>query len=730
MQHGPKEDPATSLPLEVWGGFECTIARTGDEYRNQIEETGHDSRLADLDLAASLGLSRLRYPVLWEMVAPDHPEARSWEWTDARLHRIRDLRMSVIAGLVHHGSGPRYTSLDDPQFPHLLAGHARAVAERYPWIEDFTPVNEPLTTARFSGLYGHWYPHGHDVATFLRLLFTQCQAIARAMMAIRTVTPGARLIQTEDLGRVFSSPRLAYQAAYENERRWLSFDLLTGRVDRSHPWFQRFVRSGVDERALLDLAEQPCPPQIVGINHYLTSDRYLDEDWHGYPAEHVGGNGRDRYADVAAARAHLPPSELGFERRLEEAWTRYGLPVALTEVHNGSTREEQLRWLIQAWDGANALRARGADVRAFTLWALVGAVDWTSLLTRRLDDYEPGVFDARANPPRPTALAAAVRTLAAASTYDHPVARSPGWWQRPDRYHRQTGLPAVASSRGPPLLITGRTGTLGRALARVCEMRGLPYQLLSRADMDIADPLAVRAVVAHHRPWAIVNAAGFVRVADAAREQSRCMRENTTGAAVLAEAAAAAQVPLVTFSSDLVFSGEASRAYVESDTTCPTCTYGRSKAEAERLVLAGHPGAMVVRTSAFFGPWDRYNFAYHVLAALQRGIRVEVDSRTVVSPTYVPDLVNTALDLLIDGADGVWHVASDGHLSWFEFAFRIARRANLDVDLVREAASSTPRFTALGSEKGVRLRSVDEVLGACVRELIEADFSVDRTSAG
>ena len=65
-------------------------------------------------------------------------------------------------------SGPRSTSLVDPAFAEGLAAFARAVAERYPWVEDFTPVNEPLTTARFSGLYGHWYPHGRDDLTFAR----------------------------------------------------------------------------------------------------------------------------------------------------------------------------------------------------------------------------------------------------------------------------------------------------------------------------------------------------------------------------------------------------------------------------------------------------------------------------------------------------------------------------------------------------------------------------------
>jgi dTDP-4-dehydrorhamnose reductase len=86
-----------------------------------------------------------------------------------------------------------------------LAAFARAVAERYPWVEDYTPVNEPLTTARFCGLYGHWYPHARDVRLFARALLNQCRAVALAMRAIRLVNPRARLVQTEDLGRVHST---------------------------------------------------------------------------------------------------------------------------------------------------------------------------------------------------------------------------------------------------------------------------------------------------------------------------------------------------------------------------------------------------------------------------------------------------------------------------------------------------------------------------------------------
>src|SRR5690606_32660808 len=110
-----------------------------------------------------------------------------WTWVDVRLGRLRELGIEPIAGLVHHGSGPRHTSLDSPCFPRKLAGYAGALARRHPWVRYYTPVNEPLTTARFSGLYGHWYPHGRDGPTFWRALNHQCRGIVLAMRAVRRV---------------------------------------------------------------------------------------------------------------------------------------------------------------------------------------------------------------------------------------------------------------------------------------------------------------------------------------------------------------------------------------------------------------------------------------------------------------------------------------------------------------------------------------------------------------
>ena len=740
------ETPQPRGPLELWAGVECSVNRVRDEFFDQLERGGHARRPGDLDLFAGLGVRALRYPVLWERTAPDNLERADWSWADERLSRLRELRIRPIVGLVHHGSGPARTSLVDPAFPEKLALYAGAVARRFPWVEDYTPINEPLTTARFSGLYGHWYPHARDERTFNRALLNQCRAVVLAMRAVRRVNPAARLVQTEDLGKSFSTRALSYQAEFENERRWLTWDLLTGRVTRGHAMWDYLSWAGTTGAELEWFAENPCPPDIVGVNHYLTSERFLDERLTRYPAHTHGGNGRVAYADVEAVRV-CAEGTAGPRALLKEAWERYRLPLAVTEAHLGCTREEQLRWLKEVWDGAQGLRSEGADVRAVTAWSLLGAYDWHNLLTRDEGHYEPGVFDLRgaASGPRPTALARMLRDLSAGRDHEHPALDSPGWWRRLERLcyppatRRAHGVSAAVqgvSMKGVaarPILITGATGTLGRAFARICEVRGLAYCLLSRREMDIADCAMVERALSEYEPWAVVNTAGFVRVDDAEQEADRCARENTTGPKTLAAACARAGVKLMTFSSDLVFDGRAVSPYVESSRTAPLNVYGRSKAEAEAEVLGALPSALVIRTSAFFGPWDEHNFVTHVLRSLASRRTFRAADDALVSPTYVPDLVHAALDLLIDDERGIWHLANCGATTWADFARRAAEAADLDASLVEgcptaslNLAAARPLYSVLASERGALLPTLDDALSRYVRECEVRRADVER----
>ncbi len=492
------------------------------------------------------------------------------------------------------------------------------MAERYPWVIDYTPVNEPLTTARFSGLYGHWYPHHRDDLSFARALVIQCRAIVLAMRSIRKVNPDARLIQTEDLGTVFGTPHLKYQCDFENERRWSPYDLLCGWVSGTIPMWSYLSWAGIPSDELEWFLDNPCVPSVIGVNHYLSSDRFLDERVDLYPEHTRGGNGWDEYADVLARRVRRSHSD-SLGALLEEAAQRYGLPVAITECHNGCTREEQLRWFSDVWHTAAAAREKGTDIVAVTAWSLLGAFDWDHLVTQNNGRYESGVFDIRSIPPRPTAMAKMISCLSTTGQFHHPVLQVPGWWKRPDRFihgisvDESGDVRAESSTEDPsfdagelrPVLITGSSGALGQAFSILCKTRGILFCPVSKSELDIANPLQVRRAFFEYRPWAVINCSEYANIDKAENDFQRCQRENTEGPILLAEACAQHNVQLLTFSSDQVFDGKKSSPYIEQDDVSPLNCYGISKALAEKHVLELLPTALVVRVGAVIRSMER-----------------------------------------------------------------------------------------------------------------------------
>lgn len=705
---------------EIWGGLESTINRVDNSYFDQLAFANYYERPAH-EMIASLGIRKLRFPVLWEKHQPTIDATINWQWTAEQLLYFKEQQIDVVAGLVHHGSGPSFTNLLDPAFPELLAQYALKVATQFPWLEYYTPVNEPLTTARFSGLYGIWYPQKRTDKSFLKALIHQIKGIVLSMQAIRQINPYAKLIQTEDLGKTYSTPLLKYQAQFENERRWLTHDLLLGEVTEKHKLWNYFIKNGIKPEELYFFRDHICEPYVIGFNHYVTSERYLDERIHIYPAHTHGSNKRHRYADTEVVRVHIDQPS-GLSVLLEEAWKRFGKPIAITEAHLHCHREEQLRWFSYVWNTCLKAKTKGIPIQAVTAWALLGSYGWDQLLTQANGTYEPGVFDIRSGKPRPTALTHYIKQITHAKDCQHPLTEVEGWWERPTRilYERELVQENGYQHRveqTAPLLIIGKRGTLGKAFATICHHRALHYKLLSRTDCDISNPQSIEAVIDKYKPWAIINAAGYVRVDDAEKEEAQCFRDNVLGPIHLARICQAKGIRLVTYSSDLVFDGAKKQPYIESDSVKPLNVYGKSKATAEVEVLKELEDALVIRTSAFFGPWDEYNFAHWIVTQLNSYQIATVADDVFISPTYVPDLVHATLDLLIDGEKGIWHLANKGAITWAKLAYEVADHYKMNSNLIKavplhELAYPAPRpyYCVLGSEKGYLLPSLENAL--------------------
>jgi dTDP-4-dehydrorhamnose reductase len=196
---------------------------------------------------------------------------------------------------------------------------------------------------------------------------------------------------------------------------------------------------GIAEKLRL-LADEPEVPDVLGVDHYITSDRYLDHRLDQYPEGIVPRSEEHGFVDVELARVAGFEVD-GFWRSIRETWDRYHLPVALTEVHLGGEPSDEVLWWAEAWDDAtNAVRS-GIPVEGVASWAAFGSCDWDTLMCSRSGSYRPGCFDVSGGRPVLTPLGKAIQATAAGRP---PTPRVSAWWRQP---HRVTypGDPTMAA---------------------------------------------------------------------------------------------------------------------------------------------------------------------------------------------------------------------------------------------------------------------------------------------
>jgi dTDP-4-dehydrorhamnose reductase len=201
---------------------------------------------------------------------------------------------------------------------------------------------------------------------------------------------------------------------------------------------------------------------------------------------------------------------------------------ALTEVHLHCHREEQLRWFKYIYESCNELSSEGVAIAAVTSWAILGSFGWNKLLTVPRGEYEPGAYDMRSGVPRATALVAYIKNITGHNGVNKHLTSDKGWWQRDTRLiYRPAAVELNAVKFNydvRPVAIIGRTGTLGKAFAKVCSDRAISCVVLGREDCDISEPYTIERIIQQYKPWAIINAAGYVKVDEAEADAETCFR--------------------------------------------------------------------------------------------------------------------------------------------------------------------------------------------------------------
>ncbi len=233
------------------------------------------------------------------------------------------------------------------------------------------------------------------------------------------------------------------------------------------------------------------------------------------------------------------------------------------------------------------------------------------------------------------------------------------------------------------ILAAGWHGQIASAFMQIAPQRkDVSAFAIGRPGLDICEPRSVERALGDIRPDVLINLAGYTDVDGAESEPELAFALNSTGGRLLAEAAARRGVPIIHISTSYVFDGKKASAYVETDRTDPTTTYGKSKLSGEAEVQKANPKHIILRTEWLHSPFARC-FVSNILQRAQLGMPLKVVDDQFGNPTYAPHLVDAILEaaafLTSRPSDeipwGVYHAAGSGTATWYDVAREVLVKA-------------------------------------------------------
>jgi beta-glucosidase/6-phospho-beta-glucosidase/beta-galactosidase len=388
MTPPPTDDPLFSLSPAgfFWAtGIEDTFIaqtdRAGERVLDEYALTHHYQYWqADLDRVASLGVRAMRYGIPWYKVEPQ-PGKFDWSWTDRVLNYAAEKGIAVIADLMHYGT-PLWLENQflNSAYPQRVADYEAEFARRYRTIvSHYTPLNEPLITMDFCGERGLWPPYLRGSDGAVKILRQITRGIVLSAEAIRQADPNARIYHVEAAGEYIPESDAARPTCeFLTARARLATDLITGKVNDTHPLTGWLLENGYPESDLAWHRERPLHIDVIGDNYYPDISVHRVRSYQGqYGAESIWGGGE------------------GLIRSVCDFAARYGRPVFISETSMNGTLAQRGQWLAESIQAVSVIRAQQVPLVGYTWWPMFDLIDWV---------YRDGVhpiegFIARNGPP-------------------------------------------------------------------------------------------------------------------------------------------------------------------------------------------------------------------------------------------------------------------------------------------------------------------------------------------
>lgn len=328
---------------------------------DELEKCGHYDRYEeDFDCVEEVGIRFLRYGPPMNRTFLDR-NRYDWSFADTTFASLRRRGIIPIVDLCHFGLPDWLGNFQNDDFPEIFQTYARAFAQRYPWVQLYTPVNEMYICAMFSAKYGWWNEQCHDDRSFVRALHNIVKANILGMRAILEVRPDAIFIQSES-SEMFhpASIDAALPAQKLNGQRLLSLDLNYGiRVDSD--MYEYLLDNGMTrEQYHFFLDHNLRDHCIMGNDYYVTNEHGVNSDGTTYASGEI----------------------FGYHEITREYHARYGLPVMHTETNllEGPKGDEAVQWLYKEMVNVIRVRNNGVPIVGFTWYSITDQVDWDTAL--------------------------------------------------------------------------------------------------------------------------------------------------------------------------------------------------------------------------------------------------------------------------------------------------------------------------------------------------------------